>query len=101
MCIAGRAAGSYHNQQGSGVNYQCMPIIPEYNSNAFIGRAAGLASVEYQSSSYGVFEDDAHHQNAPCAVCKTKNRPMLVTIPAKRSCPDGWTKEYEGIDLLY
>ena len=77
-----------------------MPDTPEYNSN---GTAGGgfLTSVEYHSDVSGVFEEDALFENVPCAVCDTETRPKLMTIPAMRTCPVGWTKEYEGIDLLY
>ncbi|KAI0239762.1 hypothetical protein LSAT2_009484, partial [Lamellibrachia satsuma] len=34
--------------------------------------------------------------NVPCAVCLVTNRPTKLMIPARLSCPDGWTKEYSG-----
>ena len=92
----GRTAGGNYNQVGGGVNYQCMPSTPEYNSDEAVNNGAYLANVEYESHAFGVFEDAAHDQNAPCAVCNTETRPTLMTIPAMRTCPDGWTKEYEG-----
>ena len=32
----------------------------------------------------------------PCAVCHVTSRPAKLMIPARLTCPDGWTKEYAG-----
>ena len=37
-----------------------------------------------------------HDNDVPCAVCHVNGRPTKLMIPAKRTCPDGWTKEYWG-----
>ena len=80
-----------------------MPLQPEYNryygANGGSGRVYDgyIAGVEYQSHSYGVFPNEAHDNNAPCAVCYADSRPSVMMIPAKRTCPDDWQMEYEGI----
>ena len=73
-----------------------MPDTAEYNSDGAVSHGYFLFGVEYESHTFGVFEDAAFEQNAPCAVCDTETRSKLMTIPAKRNCLDGWTKEYEG-----
>jgi len=74
-----------------------MPPDPQYNKVNTASFAGSLIyGTEYQSYSYGIFPDSAHDQNVPCARCYTENRPALMMIPAKRFCPTGWTKEYEG-----
>jgi len=75
-----------------------MPTDPQYNSVDSSDNFSGslIYGTEYQSYSYGIFPDSAYDQNVPCARCYTENRPALMMIPAKRSCPTGWTKEYEG-----
>jgi len=55
-----------------------------------------MNGAECQSYNYGIFPNSANQQNVPCARCYTENRPALMMIPAKRSCPSGWIKEYEG-----
>jgi len=50
-----------------------------------------INGVEYQSFGYG---------NVPCARCYTETRSAVMMIPAKRSCPAGWTQEYEGLKHL-
>ena len=54
-----------------------------------------ISGAEYQSLSYGIFPNAAHDKNVPCARCYTQ-RSATVMIPSRRSCPSGWTKEYEG-----
>jgi len=95
--ITGFAGGSHFTHSGGGVNYQCMPTDPQYNrvnTGSFYG--SWIYGTEYESYSYGIFPNSAYQQNVPCARCYTENRPALMMIPAKRSCPSGWTEEYEG-----
>lgn len=97
MFSSGFTGGSYFNNKGGGVNYQCMPLDPEYNSYSGGGStASSIGGTEYESQSYGIFPNSAFDQNAPCARCYTQNRPASMMLPAKRTCPGGWTKEYEG-----
>ncbi|XP_067951951.1 short-chain collagen C4-like [Watersipora subatra] len=92
----GYTGNGRYDQPGGGVNYLCMPDSPEYNSPRSVSNSAFIAGVEYQTESFGVFPSSTHNQNAPCARCYTGNRPALMMIPAKRTCPDDWTTEYEG-----
>ncbi|XP_067931135.1 uncharacterized protein [Watersipora subatra] len=77
-----------------------MPKDPEYNSfsninhNQWLG--SWIAGTEYQTHLYGIFPDNAHDQNVPCARCHTGNRSALMMLPGKRTCPNGWVREYEG-----
>ena len=32
----------------------------------------------------------------PCAVCHVRERQAKVMIPARKECPDEWTREYHG-----
>ena len=97
---------TWYEKTGGGINYQCMPLKPEYNryygANGGSGTvyAGYIAGVEYQSYSYGVFPYEALQQNVPCAVCYVKNSYSVLMIPAQRTCPTGWQKEYEGNQCL-
>ena len=103
--IAGFAGNSRYDHVGGGTNYQCMPNQAVYNK--YYGNSGGvgaqssgfIAGVEYQSYSLGIFPDEAYDENAPCAVCYANNRPAVMMIPAKRTCPSDWQMEYEGIEL--
>jgi len=74
-----------------------MPFDPQYNrvytGSSFEG--SEMSGSEYQDY-FKILSNTAYQQNVPCARCYTENRPALMMIPAKRWCPTGWTKEYEG-----
>ena len=94
----GFAGGSNYDQPGGGVNYQCMPLDPDFSP--FTGSSYSdsyIAGVEYQSFNYRLFPYDAYDQNVPCARCYTNNRSAMMMIPAKKNCSEGWTKEYDGM----
>ena len=77
------------------MNYQCLHTQPEYNLYSSGGSSSVISGAEYQSGSSGIFPRAAQDQNVPCAQCYTQ-RSAVVMIPSRRSCPTGWTKEYEG-----
>ena len=37
-----------------------------------------------------------HNTDVPCAVCHVSNCTALYMVPAKYTCPTGWTREYYG-----
>ena len=94
--IVGFAAGSYYSHTGGGVNYQCLPLQPEYNSYTDSGSPSWIYGVEYESGNNGLLPGSTQNQNVPCARCLSRGTAVMM-LPAKRTCPQGWTKEYEGI----
>ena len=38
----------------------------------------------------------SHNQNVTCAVCYTSTKSVQIMIPAKTTCPNTWTTEYNG-----
>ena len=84
---------SFYTQNG-GVNYLCLPLDPDFPDNAKTGNQNGayIYGVEYQTGFTGM-----NDQDAPCAVCEVQGRSAVLMIPAKQSCPAGWTLEYEGL----
>ena len=84
---------SYYNQ-GGGVNYLCLPLNPQFPDNARAGQNSytSIYGVEYQSGFSGMSDQDA-----TCAVCEVQGRSAVLMIPARNTCPDGWTLEYEGL----
>ena len=44
-----------------------------------------------RSHVHGVDDTDV-----PCAVCHVSNRTAVYMVPAKYTCPTGWTIEYNG-----
>ena len=99
LLYAGRAAGSYYNENGGGANYLCLPEQPE-NLTYTAGRQGGRAylyGTEYETGGGGdgPFRSVYQH-DVPCAVCYTPTWVAVVMIPARLSCPSSWTREYYG-----
>ncbi|XP_067933739.1 short-chain collagen C4-like [Watersipora subatra] len=93
---SGYMSSSYFTNEGGGTNFQCMPTDVEYNSGSTVTTYASMYGTEFETYSFGVFPNDAYDNNPPCSVCYTNNRPAVLMIPAMRTCPYGWTEEYEG-----
>ena len=96
LIYSGRAGGSDHLQKGDGSNPQCLPLDPNHlkyepGSSNYISYMYGT---EYQRTNTLVANtDDA---DVPCAVCYVPTRTTLYMMPAKYTCPKGWTTEYYG-----
>ena len=92
----GKLPGSYYNQYGGGANYICLPDKPEflsytpgvYKSQSYIYGA------EYET--YGGPLAPLDEYNVPCVVCYVSTRVLYLMIPAKITCLETWTTEYQG-----
>ena len=93
LVYTGQVAGAYFNQRGGGSNYLCLPKDPEYGSIGvnYIHDFSRIYGTEYELPVAGTHDNDA-----PCAVCFDSVRSSELMIPAKTSCPTGWTSEYNG-----
>ena len=94
LVYAGRTGSTPFNIQGGAANIICMPNDPDY-SLPFRSGAQGYNYV------YGTEYEDPlvpgrGHHNAPCAVCYVSTQNAVIMIPAKTTCPSGWTREYYG-----
>ena len=92
--------GKSHYSHGGGVNYLCLPLDPESLENAQRNLQSGarIYGVEYQNAGHSSgFFAGVHDQDAPCAVCEIQGRSRVLMIPAKKTCPAGWTLEYYGL----
>ena len=92
--LAGFAANTYFSHSG-GVDYQCMPLHTDYNSFSNSGYWSVISGVEFETGNAGLFSGSSQGQNVPCARCLIP-RSAIMMYPAKRNCPHGWNKEYEG-----
>ena len=90
LVYSGRAGGPAYNQAGGGSNPQCLPMDPNY-LKAITGDQAWRATIYM----YGA-EHETHNFDVPCAVCHVSNRTAVYMVPAKYTCPTGWTREYYG-----
>ena len=99
LVYSGRAGGSHYNHPGSGGNPQCLPLDPNFltpisGDQRYRGLMYGAEYETYTHSNSHVH--GRHDHDVPCAVCHVSNRTAVYMVPAKYTCPTGWTKEYHG-----
>lgn len=92
LVYSGRTGVSSTDKQGGASNYLCMPDDPQYTLPFQSG-------VRGQSYVYGTryekpLVSGSTSSNVPCAVCYVPTKHTVLMIPAKTSCPSGWTREY-------
>ena len=95
LVYAGRAAGPHYNNRGGGTNPQCLPLDPSYLNTVPGTQSYSLihgAEYDYTNSLDAKSQDG----DVPCAVCYVPTRTALYMLPAKYTCPTGWTTEYYG-----
>ena len=98
LVYSGRAGGPYYNQHGGGSNPQCLPLDPNFLTPISGGQyRAYMYGAEYQTAT----DSNSHvhgrtDTDVPCAVCHVSNRTAVYMVPAKYTCPSGWTREYYG-----
>ena len=102
IIIAGVVGGSHYTHTGGGSNYLCLHRDPEWGPKTTSGfQSYGhLYGAEYEIYSNDPFSkanaQSLPDNDVPCAVCLVSGRPTKLMIPARLTCPDGWTKEYSG-----
>ena len=97
LVYSGRAGGSKHDL-GGGSNPQCLPPDPNFLRTISGRQERGyMYGAEYETNTdsnshvHGVDDSDV-----PCAVCHVSTRTAVYMVPAKYTCPSGWTREYFG-----
>ena len=99
LVYSGRTGGPKWDHPGGGTNPQCLPLDPNFLRTISGDQRwrALMYGAEYEtrtaSNSY-VHGRDSH--DVPCAVCHVSNRTAVYMVPAKYTCPTGWTREYYG-----
>ncbi|XP_071822790.1 short-chain collagen C4-like [Apostichopus japonicus] len=93
---SGLAAGAERAATGGGANYLCLPESPVYDrpQNGVQDRTSRLYGVEYRFD-FPPIQSLVEH-DVPCAVCESIGRSTVLMVPARPSCPSGWTREYYG-----
>ncbi|XP_066265544.1 short-chain collagen C4-like isoform X2 [Branchiostoma lanceolatum] len=96
---SGVAGGTASGDTGGGANYQCLPTNPQWGryQNGVHRYSAYMFGAEYRLGTnvpFGSTSLDAH--DVPCAVCYVPTRGSKLMIPARKTCPTGWTEEYDG-----
>ena len=79
-----------------------MPLDPIWgNFNPAEKDEAYIYGAEYEIYGHKNFpfygrHEVLHDHNVPCAVCQVSTRSMVLMIPARNQCYNGWTMEYHG-----
>ena len=98
LVYAGRAAGSRYNVKGGTSDTLCMPETPQYLSTDTAATYVSLLrGVEFET--FGTSSTPFNkllEANMPCAVCHTDTKLSVLTVPARYTCPNGWSLEYSG-----
>ena len=96
LIYKGSMAGSWFEQKGNGANHLCLPFDPEYIPD--IGNSdAQIYGSEYESvNQINSGKRNIQNRNIPCAVCRVEMRATSIMLPARYTCPRGWTREYKG-----
>ncbi|XP_066299775.1 uncharacterized protein [Branchiostoma lanceolatum] len=101
---AGVVGGGYHHHHGGGSDHQCLPMEDVEWNNTVAGNQHGsyMYGTEFELGA-GYFTTDnmesiasPQDYDVPCSVCHVAGRSAHVMIPARLSCPQGWSKEYSG-----
>jgi len=97
LVYSGRAGGT-HYKQGGASNPQCLPLDPSY-----LQEISGAQTRTYMyGAEYQTHTDSnshlhgRHDHDVPCAVCYVTQHSTVYMLPAKYTCPSGWTREYYG-----
>ena len=95
LVYSGRAGGPHYLQSGGGSNPQCLPLDPNYLKYEHGSQTySHIYGAEYDLTDAILLS--SHHTDIPCAVCYVPTRTTLYMMPAKFTCPSGWTTEYYG-----
>lgn len=97
----GIAGGGHYNRDGNGANTLCLPHNPDpapsdfptHFQNDDRASSSFIYGSEYQYAYRNVAVDD----DVPCAVCDVAHVSSIIMIPAKMTCPSGWSIEYAGV----
>ena len=98
LVYSGRAGGSLNSHTGSSSNPQCLPLDPNFLTpiSGHPDRSL-MYGAEYETNTHSNSHvHGRHNTDVPCAVCHVSNRTAVYMVPAKYTCPSGWTREYYG-----
>ena len=92
----GLVGKSHWNNNGGGIDYQCLSSKPSYLKvkDGIQTARSHMTGVEYEDWEGGALAK-SHFYGVPCAVCYT-TRSVAIMIPGQHTCPSDWRQEYQG-----
>jgi len=96
----GYAATSRWNETGGGANILCLHNTPEttVKTSSYGTKLFGI-EYDFNASPFSTTNHVAgnfYYNDMPCTVCHVQKRSHQLIIPARHTCPAGWTKEFAG-----
>ena len=96
--------GALNTDDGSAYDFLCLSSEPQYSNftNSSDNSRGAVYGTEYQGGVDAIFDPSNLNgtsfadQNVPCVACHVDSRATVMMIPAKTTCPTGWTLEYWG-----
>ena len=91
---SGFVGGQHYTHTGGGSNYICLPLKPEWSKYDLGTFGNYIYGTEYElsGSQASLFSNRLQDNNVPCAQCYSNTRSITIMMPAKLTCPLGWTK---------
>lgn len=87
--------GSWWKHNGGASNYLCLPMNPSFGKFERGSQGGNyIYGAEYQHTRLA--SKPLVHYDATCVVCHIQSRGSYVMIPARNTCPNGWSLEYKG-----
>ncbi|XP_065187808.1 uncharacterized protein LOC135818376 [Sycon ciliatum] len=97
LVYTGFMAGSHFTHKGGAAEYLCLPEEPQYGDFKPGVQSGNLVYVSELETSHSFQPFTGLFQHNPlCAVCQADSRVSHIMIPARNTCPSGWTLEYHG-----
>ena len=97
VVYSGRAAGAKYDHKGGTSDHHCLPNNPQYlfqdTANTWVTQLYG---VEYEMRGSTSPYNSIYQADMPCVVCNANGRSQLLMVPARYTCPTGWSREYYG-----
>lgn len=89
--LLGFAGGSYYRHNGAAAEFVCLPPDPDLTTK-YTSSHAYMYGSECYTNEFG--QDGGN--DLPCSVCRSTVQSSVLMIPAKSSCYDGWSMQYQG-----
>ena len=97
VLYSGYASGSRYNEHGGTSDTHCLPETPQYLSHDTTAVwIATIYGMEFETVARSSPLNHLQDKNMACAVCYIETRSIILTIPARYTCPTGFTREYYG-----
>ena len=86
-------AGGAHHRSGGGGDPQCLPLDPNFYKT--VSGSQQWAYIHGGECQYtNPLKSNSHDTDVPCAVCYVPTRSTVYMLPAKYTCPPGWTTAF-------